>query len=43
MTTEFAGIATNSSINLTDAFPLAAGRETVCPPDEAGTSLDRRT
>jgi hypothetical protein len=34
ITTEFAGITTNSSINLTDAFPLAAGRETVCPPNE---------
>jgi hypothetical protein len=38
MTMEFAGITINSSINLTDAFPLAAGRETVCPPDEANAA-----
>jgi hypothetical protein len=44
-TTEFDGITTNSSANLTDAFPHATGRETACPPDEtnAASGGDRRS
>jgi hypothetical protein len=34
-TTEFVGITTNSSTIPTDAFPLATGKETARPPDEA--------
>jgi hypothetical protein len=44
-TTEFVGITTNSSTSLTDAFPLATGRETARPPDKANAASggDRRS
>jgi hypothetical protein len=39
-TMEFVGITTNSSTSLTDALPLATGRETARPPDEANAAWE---